>query len=1271
MIKLTNILSEYKITPSIPARLIIRHYDISSLELENEEIIEYPSRREAEEAAVRYYWRIDWENMNTDLDEDEFVRQTTFQFIRDNPYENYEFEIEESPLDEIRIKDPGIPNLSDWVLEHIGNNSFILNSPANTTPGEIEIYQLNADEYMLNGYNKAGIDMVNKIAEFFDVPLSQSALFSYVEIIISTDQFKDLMSGTQVDLDEIKIKDPQVDAMDSDVEDLIREYIDEEINDSAVYTIKFNNKYFLDYLLNQTAYTNAYSVVARFIKLHMIANNYEVLKNGQDMLVSLSNAKLVNKADMIDYINENIDLKRYLEKITWRYYIKNVDENRDGIKDKVINDFTEYVDDPLEYIKANNIKDYTALLGELTQERFDESGLGYPEEVFSTSEFEEYLRQTLEQSEMLGENKMIRLLPLLKEYSDKTINDTIARWGIDPTDQRAVNDAKAAIQRFDQIKSALSQRLDIAIIPDEIKNKDYKNIDLYSYEDLLNLLRSLPESDEKIKKEAIRRFVEESGFDKSTIQSTVARFMTKKAALKLAVKDGLEDAGYSAEEVQGFIPKRLFKDDKYLDPRYWKWNEFERVMDTLFPSQMKVSTDEEENTVETDADKVYDNGGLEIYLADDYHKCIKYNPVLSNGMQKYSWCVTKPGSGQGYYQGYRFGEQSPTFYFVVDRNIPSTPDHAKFDNKWHAFVVQVFADGNTYKVTSANNGDDTYMQSWDEVGTKPVGGQAMDPIVWNKLKGLKQYFKPVALSPVERAQKLAQGKNLTVDEFKELPQDEKIDYVIGKASESKLKGDILSLLPKYKIPYQGRTVTLANIAIDAGQRFTYNDLKEHEALAKRYAIFRFKHTDYGSEPIPLPFVQYLDDASKYKYYKTFDDNLTFDLIDKFFGNKIAKEYVNEQISKLSYLPSTAVKYMSPEQKTLYDLYSKLYTNWEERISDEATIESSNIMPQQEVDPKYITVEEWQNLSTSDKQAIINLAKKYNGDNNYKVLLYALPYMVENNGKTYILLPIDGFKKWVMLDEAGRIVEDNIEGRTSFLKNTRLSNGYPTDGNLYRVYNADEVKINGNPLALKENIVKRWQKLAGITEIHVKEPGRIYYIKDWVKPYIGKSYDDIKDELGEDGADVLYLLMDIQEDENRDHITDEEVDNWVSKDILGTEEDKNNVLTYLSSYNIIETPESINEIRVSNPTVEQTLMDFIDDNYKEFRNLDQSEVAEYDINGFEEPANDIISYLKSLPFERLDYREMIIYWSDNYHALCVENMGAEPDDLDWNYEPDYA
>ena len=31
---------------------------------------------------------------------------------------------------------------------------------------------------------------------------------------------------------------------------------------------------------------------------------------------------------------------------------------------------------------------------------------------------------------------------LLKEYTEKTINDTIARWGIDPNDKATVNTAR-------------------------------------------------------------------------------------------------------------------------------------------------------------------------------------------------------------------------------------------------------------------------------------------------------------------------------------------------------------------------------------------------------------------------------------------------------------------------------------------------------------------------------------------------------------------------------------------------------------------------------------------------------------------------------------------------------------------------------------------------------------------------------------------------------------------------------------------------------------
>jgi len=102
-----------------------------------------------------------------------------------------------------------------------------------------------------------------------------------------------------------------------------------------------------------------------------------------------------------------------------------------------------------------------------------------------------------------------------------------------------------------------------------------------------------------------------------------------------------------------------------------------------------------------------------------------------------------------------------------------------------------------------------------------------------------------------------------------------------------------------------------------------------------------------------------------------------------------------------------------------------------------------------------------------------------------------------------------------------------------------------------------------------NEIKRLQKLAGISEIKVTRSGKMYYIQDWIKPYIGKSYDDIKDELGEDTADVLYLVNEIQKDSNNEYITDQEINEWIREDEMWSDTDKDTLLQYLRSYNIIE------------------------------------------------------------------------------------------------------
>lgn len=102
-----------------------------------------------------------------------------------------------------------------------------------------------------------------------------------------------------------------------------------------------------------------------------------------------------------------------------------------------------------------------------------------------------------------------------------------------------------------------------------------------------------------------------------------------------------------------------------------------------------------------------------------------------------------------------------------------------------------------------------------------------------------------------------------------------------------------------------------------------------------------------------------------------------------------------------------------------------------------------------------------------------------------------------------------------------------------------------------------------------NKIKRMQELAGIKEMKVINPAEIYYIQDWVKPWIEQEYDSLKDEFGEDKADAIYMLPMIQDDSTKNYITNQELvkftepggdwDNW----------NKDSLLQFLSQYNIIK------------------------------------------------------------------------------------------------------
>jgi hypothetical protein len=655
---------------------------------------------------------------------------------------------------------------------------------------------------------------------------------------------------------------------------------------------------------------------------------------------------------------------------------------------------------------------------------------------------------------------------LIENYSEGTITDLLKKWDI-PLGGNEEKAARASIESFANKKDSLKNKLDIIVLPDGLKaNNRYLDILNYSFEDMENLLRSIPENPEKIKKAAIEKFNKKDGIDKSTAQSYVARFMGNLDKLRLGAKEGITDENgnelISAQEIKDLIPSNLLDKERFLDPRKWSWQSFEQMMDAIFPSQKQVG-EEDLNTATVEGDKLYDSEGIEIWKGDDVHKCVSYNPINpETKKKKYGWCVTQIGNTN--YDYYRFGNKVPTFYFVFNRNKTAAPLHSPFKDPKHAIVIQITADEKTYIVTDANNlgdrsTDNTQAKGWE--GVKEL----VDAETWEAIKNLKDYFKPIKLSATERARKMASGKNLSLDEFKELNTNDKILYVQGKAQKGELTPDILSILPKIKLPYQGRTTTLANIAIDSGQKFSYQSLKDYPALAARYAVFRFRHTNYGNDPIPLPFIQYLDDKAKETYIEKFKDKLNATVVEKYFGEQYAKEYVQNQLQKLEYIEPKMQKFIAnPKLKQLYDIYSKVYEPWEfESIlenPEESNYDSTFSATDQAATPVPLSINQWNKLSNQEKNIIIDLVLKNDTNEKYEFFLAAVPYIIKDKDKIYVLLlknedTSQGYN-WVLADaSSGAIVKDDIS-QIGMIGTNYLYNAYPT--NFQRIYNLEDLKI---------------------------------------------------------------------------------------------------------------------------------------------------------------------------------------------------------------------
>ena len=67
-----------------------------------------------------------------------------------------------------------------------------------------------------------------------------------------------------------------------------------------------------------------------------------------------------------------------------------------------------------------------------------------------------------------------------------------------------------------------------------------------------------------------------------------------------------------------------------------------------------------------------------------------------------------------------------------------------------------------------------------------------------------------------------------------------------------------------------------------------------------------------------------------------------------------------------------------------------------------------------------------------------------------------------------------------------------------------------------------------------------------------------------------------------------------------------------------------------------------------------IKNFINENLNEFNQLENSEVDQRNVNEFD---NDVVDYLKNCFRQRYDYKDICVYYVEDYNKVWVENMAS--------------
>jgi cytidyltransferase-like protein len=320
----------------------------------------------------------------------------------------------------------------------------------------------------------------------------------------------------------------------------------------------------------------------------------------------------------------------------------------------------------------------------------------------------------------------------------------------------------------------------------------------------------------------------------------------------------------------------------------YNWKDLETTVDANQPKRIKAGKINN-GEPSKDANLVYNQNGLRIYVGKTKNACIKYG----NG---YSFCISARGD-DNMYQDYRY-EQGGTPYFIFDDTKSSKQDeNGDFIDPTHLLVIFAYEDVEyqaPYTVTTADNPGEDQYNGFTYIESK-----------YPRLKGLEKIFKPVGIDPKEEAElKLSRkynsklgyinesygnigGKNyqegfwekyhFDTIEFANKVVDE---FINGKAEVYRFRG---VLKPGLEDEYIGTAVN-QNRLVKVGGKISVEDQKKsfiEEILKQMYEGDKINHNIADDWNITYEKINSSDDL--YKNY--FED--VKELVDK-YRNDLSK-----------------------------------------------------------------------------------------------------------------------------------------------------------------------------------------------------------------------------------------------------------------------------------------------------------------------------------------------------------------------------------------------